>query len=83
MLHEIEFYLDLKINHTLTQIDIINVDFKSPLEIQKQEMKEIQKQEVDKVLIKLIQWQWIFSKLLNKWINLCENSIEIISYFEY
>ena len=33
MLDEIELNLHLKINHTLTQIDINKIDFKSPLEI--------------------------------------------------
>ena len=42
VLGETELYINLNINHNLTQTDIKNIDVKSPLEhqIQKQEMKD-------------------------------------------
>ena len=42
VLDETELFINLNINHNLTQIDIDNIDIKSPLEfqIQQQEMKD-------------------------------------------
>ena len=42
VLDETELYINLKINHNLTETDIDNIDVKSPLEhqIQQQEMKD-------------------------------------------
>ena len=42
VLHETELFINLNINHNLTQTDIDNIDIKSPLEhqLQQQEMKD-------------------------------------------